>query len=604
MLNARSGRCPSSIAAASAGRLGRGAGQSSAQQPNIPTNLASAIRHAVGGAAAPAQPNAAAVRVMHADCADGRSRRNQPMQLRTLLLASALAFAAVPMADAKTFKWANDGDTNSMDPYGRQETFLLSFDQNIYDPLVRRDARFKLEGALAKEWKQVAPTTWRFNLRPGVKWQDGTPFTADDVIFSYERASGPGSNVGSDFVSVKELRKIDDLTVEFETKVVDPVFVEQITAWGIMSKAWATAHNAQKSADLIKNEENFATRNAMGTGPFMLKSREPDVRTVLVANPNWWDKMPGNVTEAIFNRIANDSTRVAALLSGEVDFVYTVPPQDVERIRHSAGMKIDEKAELRTVYLGFDVARPELLESSVKGKNPFQDKRVRRAFYLAIDVEAIKKNVMQGQSHPSTLMVGPGVNGYNPKLDVRAKYDPEAAKKLLAEAGYPNGFSTGMDCPNDRYVNDARICQTVASMLAKIGIKVELLAQTRAKYFAKILGPGYNTSFFMLGWTPITSDAHNAFESLLHTRNVEAKIGNFNVSGYSNPKFDQLTDAIKSELDSEKRLLMIDDANKIIKDDLPTIPLHQQVIIWAMRKNIEVKQLADNFFPLRFVTVK
>ncbi|HYM33669.1 MAG TPA: ABC transporter substrate-binding protein [Candidatus Cybelea sp.] len=529
------------------------------------------------------------------------------MRLRSILLAGAMAFAAAAAAapaGAVTFKWANDGDSNSMDPYARQETFLLSFDQNIYDPLVRRGANFKLEPALAKDWKRVAPTTYRFNLRPGVKWQDGTPFTADDVIFSYERAAGPGSNVASDFVSVKEMKKIDDLTIEVETKVVDPVFVEQITAWGIMSKAWATAHNAQKTADLTKNEENYATRNAMGTGPYMLKSREPDVRTVLEANPNWWDKRPGNVTEAIFNRIANDSTRVAALLSGEVDFVYTVPPQDVERIRHTPGTKIEETPELRTVYLGFDVARPELLESNIKGKNPYQDKRVRQAFYLAIDVNAIQKNVMQGQSHPSTLMVGPGVSGYNEKLDVRAPYDPEKAKKLLADAGYPNGFETGMDCPNDRYVNDARICQAVVAMLAKINIKVNLLAQTRAKYFAKILGPGYNTSFFMLGWTPITVDAHNAFENLLHTRNVENKIGTFNVSGWSNAKFDSLVDTMKSELDSEKRLKMIDEANEIVKDELPTIPLHQQIIVWAMKSNVNVVETPDNFFQLRHVVVK
>ena len=527
------------------------------------------------------------------------------MMLRSLLLASALALvAAAPLAEAKTFKWANDGDVNSMDPYARQETFLLTFDGNMYEPLVRRDAKLKLEAALAKEWKQVAPTTWRFWLRPGVKWQDGTPFTADDVVFSYERARGPGSNIGSDFISVKEIKKIDDLTVEFETKVVDPIFVDQITAWGIMSKAWATAHNATHSADLTKNEENFATRNAMGTGPYILKSRDPDVKTVLVSNPNWWDKPKGNVTEAIFNRIANDSTRVAALLSGEVDYVYTVPPQDVLRIRKTAGMKIAETAELRTIYLGFDVARPELLESNIKGKNPFQDKRVRQAFYQAIDVQGIKKNIMEGQSHPTGLMVGPGVNAYDPKLDTRLPYDVAAAKKLLADAGYPNGFETGMDCPTDRYVKDGSICTAVANMLKKIGITVNLNAQPRLKYFAKILGPAYNTSFYMLGWTPATYDTHNAFVSLLHSRDPASHKGDFNVGGWSNARFDELTDAIGSEIDKTKRTAMIEEAQKIFKAEMPTIPLHQQEIIWAMRSNIDVTAMADDEFPLRLVTVK
>ena len=532
------------------------------------------------------------------------------MRLKSVLKASALAsMMALPLvlgsaAGAKTFKWANDGDVNSMDPYARQESFLLTFNGNMYEPLVRRDAHLKLEPALAVSWKQTGPTTWRFNLRPNVKWQDGTPFTADDVIFSYERASGPGSNIGSDFISVKTMRKVDDLTVEVETKVVDPIFVDQITAWGIMSKAWCEKHNAVHSADLTKNEENFATRNAMGTGPYVLKSRDPDVRTVLVANPTWWDKPKGNVTEAIFNRIANDSTRVAALLSGEVDYVYTVPPQDVERIRHTDGMKIAQTAELRTIYLGFDMARPELLESNVKGKNPYQDKRVRQAFYQAIDVNAIHKSVMQGQSHPTGLMVGPGVNGYDPKMDTRLPYDPAKSKKLLAEAGYPNGFETGMDCPTDRYVNDGRICQAVVAMLAKVGIKVNLLAQPRLKYFAKILGPGYNTSFYMLGWTPATYDVHNAFVSLLHSRDAASHKGDFNVGGWSNKAFDDLTDKIASETDHAKRNQEIAEAQKIFKAEMPTIPLHQQQIIWAMRKNIEVIPMADNEFPLRLVTVK
>jgi peptide/nickel transport system substrate-binding protein len=385
---------------------------------------------------------------------------DQFMRLRSLLLASALALVVgIPLAEAKTFKWAGDGDVNSMDPYARQETFLLTFDGNMYEPLVRRDAKLNLEAALATQWKQVAPTTWRFTLRPGVKWQDGTPFTADDVVFSYERARGPGSNIGADFISVKEIKKIDDLTVEFETKVVDPIFVDQLTGWGIMSKAWATAHNAVHSADLTKNEENFATRNAMGTGPYMLKSRDPDVRTVLVSNPNWWDKPKGNVTDATFNHIADDSTRVAALLSGQVDYIYAVPLQDVASIRKAANMKIAETAELRTIYLGFDMARAELLESNVKGKNPFQDKRVRQAFYQAIDIQGIKKNIMEGQSHPTGLMVGPGVGGYDPKLDTRLPYDVAAAKKLLADAGYPQGFSVGLDCPTDRYAKDGSICE-------------------------------------------------------------------------------------------------------------------------------------------------
>jgi peptide/nickel transport system substrate-binding protein len=524
-----------------------------------------------------------------------------------LLLATATAalLALSAPVDAKTFRFANDGDVNSMDPHARNETFLLSFTHNIYEPLVRRDKQLKLEGALAQKWSQPSPTVWRFELRPNVKWHDGSPFTADDVVFTLIRANSEGSNMRGHFASFKEVRKINDLTVEVETKYPDPVYADKLAQIAIMSKAWGEKNNATRSADLTKREENFATRNAMGTGPFMLKSREPDVKTVLVKNPNWWDKPEHNVDEVEFSVIGNDATRVAALISGQVDMVYTVPPQDVNRIGQTQGLKVVQNPELRVVFLGFDQWRDELLESSVKGKNPFKDVRVRRAFYQAIDVEAIKSRVMRGQATPVALMVAPGVNGYVQSLNVRPKYDPDAAKKLLADAGYPNGFEVGMDCPNDRYVNDEAICQAVVAMLARIGIKVNLNAQTRARYFAKILGPGYNTSFYMLGWTPgATYDVHNVFEQLMQTRNSQRRKGEFNVGNWSNAKFDELADKVEQETDKEKRDAMIAEAHKLHTDDIGHIPLHQQAIVWAVRSNIEVVQPSDNFFPLRYVTVK
>ncbi|MGB8842446.1 MAG: ABC transporter substrate-binding protein [Aliidongia sp.] len=523
----------------------------------------------------------------------------------TLGAAVLLALFWLGPVDAAVFRWANDGDVNSLDPYSRSESFLLSFNQNIYEPLARRDRDLKLEPALATAWVQTAPDVWRFTLRDGVKFSDGTPFSADDVEFSYQRVMSATSNLKSYFSTVKEFRKIDARTVEFVTKGPDPILPEELAVWAIMSKQWCAKNNAVTPADLNKiGEENFATRNAMGTGPFMVKERVPDVRTVLVPNPNWWDKPQHNITEAIFNRIQNDSTRVAALLSGEIDFIYTVPPQDVDRISQSAGLKIVQKPELRTVFLGFDQARDELLESSVKGKNPFKDIRVREAFYRAIDINAIKTKVMRGFSQPSALMIGPGVNGFDPALNDRPAYDPAKSKQLLAEAGYPNGFETGLDCPNDRYVNDEAICQAVVAMLARIGVKVDLLAQTRLKYFAKINPPAYNTSFYMLGWTPVTYDAHNALVVLAASRDPKSGRGDFNDGGFSYPEIDDLITRIQSESDIPKRLGQIDQVLKLVKDNYLYIPLHQQIVVWAMRDNVEVAQLADNFFPLRYVTVK
>ncbi len=527
------------------------------------------------------------------------------MRIRVAVFAAALGLAlSCAGASAAVFRWANDGDVNSLDPYARQETFLLSFDANMYEPLARRDRQLKLEPALATEWSQPQPDVWRFKLREGVKFSDGTPFNADDVIFSYHRALEPTSNIRSVFTTVQDVRKIDDYTVEFVTKGPDPILPDEFTTWTIMSKAWCEKNHAEKPADLNKpSEEGFATRNAMGTGPFMVKERVPDVRTVLVPNPNWWDKPQHNITEAIFNRIQNDSTRVAALLSGEIDFIYTVPPQDVERIGNTSGLKILQTPELRTVFLGMDQARDELLESSVKGKNPFKDIKVREAFYRAIDINTIKTKVMRGFSAPTAEMIGPGVNGFDPALNERPSYDPAKSKELLKEAGYPDGFEVGMDCPNDRYVNDEAICQAVVAMLAKVGVKVNLLAQTRIKYFAKINPPDYNTSFYMLGWTPATYDAHNTIVALEATRHPPG-IGDFNNGGFSYKEIDDAMHAIQSETNKEKRQALISDELKFVKDNYLYIPLHQQVVVWAARSNVDVAQLADNYFPLRYVTVK
>jgi peptide/nickel transport system substrate-binding protein len=522
----------------------------------------------------------------------------------------ALLLGATPVigthaVSAATLRWANDGDVNSMDPYARQETFLLSFMQNIYEPLVRRSKDLKVEASLATEWKQTAPDVWRFKLRQGVKFSDGTPFNADDVIFSYQRIKQPTSALNSNVATVADLVKIDDYTVDFHTKGPDPILPEELTGWGMMSKVWCEKNNASIPADLGKvTEENFATRNAMGTGPFMLKERVPDVRTVLVANPTWWDKPVGNLTEAIFTRIANPSTRVAALLSGEIDFVYTVPPQDVDRIATTAGTKIIKSPELRTIFLGMDQMHDELPESSVKGKNPFKDEKVREAFYRAIDEKTIVAKVMRGQAEATALMIAPGINGFDKSLNERPAYDPAKSKKLLADAGYPNGFETGMDCPNDRYVNDEAICQAVAAMLAKVGIKVNLLAQTRLKYFGKVGSPNYNTSFYMLGWTPSTYDVHNMLASLVGTRVPGSGIGDNNDGGVSNAEIDDDIKGIQSETDQAKRQALISKALAVIKDQYLYIPLHQQVVVWAARSNVDVVQMADNFFPLRFVTVK
>ncbi len=526
------------------------------------------------------------------------------MKMLRLLSLPALLLATVCIARpaaAVSFRWANDGDVATMDPDMLQETVQLSFLSNIYEPQVRHDNELKQEPGLAATWEHTGPSVWRFHLRPNVKWQDGSPFSADDVVFSVKRIQSPTSAMRAPMSMVKEARKVDDLTVDFETKDPDPILPQEVTNFFIMSKAWCDAHGASEPV-LLGKADNYAVHNAMGTGPYQLVSREPDRKTVVEKNPAWWDKLPGNVDHVEFDVIGSASTRVAALLSGEVDMIYTVPPQDMKRIAAAPGLRLIQHPELRTIYLGFDLTRDELASSDIKGKNPFKDQRVRQAFAAAIDEDLIASKVMLGLAHPTWLMWGPGVNGYDPKLDVRPKPDLAKAKQLMAEAGYPNGFKVAFDCPNDRYVMDEQICTAISSMLARIGVKIDLLAQTKAKYFAKILAPKYDTDFFMLGWTPATYDAHNALYSLLGTRSGGR--GEVNVSGYSNPALDELIQKIGVETDETKRNGLIDDAATILQHDLPTIPLHQQVIVWAAKSNVEVAQLADNFFPFRYITVK
>jgi peptide/nickel transport system substrate-binding protein len=524
--------------------------------------------------------------------------------LRVIATAAAVwvtaSMVAAPAA-AAVYRFADQGDAVSMDPHSLNESLQLTITGNVYEPLVGRGKKLELIPLLATSWKQTSPTVWRFTLRPNVKFHDGSPFTADDVIFSYQRSKAEGSDMKTKVAPVVEVRKIDDLTVDFVTKDPFPILPDTINTWYIMSKAWCEKNNAAEPVDVRKGKENAATLRANGTGPFMLKSREPGVRTVFVPNPAYWDKIESNITEATFTPIKNDATRVAALISGDIDMMEPVPLQDVDKLKAAPNINVLQGPELRTIFLGMDQSRDELLFSNIKGKNPFKDKRVRQAFYQAIDIEAIKSRIMRGASTPTNLMIAPGIRGFVPDMNKRLPYDPVAAKKLMVEAGYPNGFEVGMNCPNDRYVNDAQICQAIAAMLARIDVKIDMMAETKVTYFPKILSR--NTSFYMLGWTPDSYDAQNAIYALLMSPAPNGQ-GLFNLGSYSNKRVDELGAAIASELDQTKRNAMIAELFKIHGDEFGTLPLHQQALAWAAKKNIELVQLADNTNLLKWTVVK
>ena len=521
--------------------------------------------------------------------------------MTTLTATAVLALlTAMSSVGAVTLKIANQGDATSLDPHSLQESLQLTVTGNVYEPLVTRGADFKLTAALATSWKQTAPTVWRFDLRKNVQFHDGTPFTADDVIFSYDRARGEGSDVKSYVGQIKQINKIDDHTIDVVTTQPFPILPDLITNWYIMSKKWCEANQATRPVDRRKGIENAASFRTNGTGPFRARERQPNVRSVFTRSPNYWGKIDSNVDEVIFNVVGNDATRVAALLSGEVDVMEPVPVQDVERIKRDGKLTVLQGPELRVIFLGMDQKRDELLFSNVKGKNPFKDKRVRQAFYQAIDVEAIRTRVMRNSAIPVALMIPPQVRGYAKDLDKRLPYDTEAAKKLMADAGYPNGFEVKMNCPNDRYVNDGEICQAVAANLSRIGVKINLEAETKGSYFPKILRR--DTSFYMLGWTASTVDVHNVLFPIMGTPGDGGR-GQFNLGAYSNPKIDALTDQVASEIDDTKRMAMIHEAMKLHQDDIGHIPLHQQTLNWAVRKGVTVVQLPDNFMPWKFIQV-
>jgi peptide/nickel transport system substrate-binding protein len=506
---------------------------------------------------------------------------------------------------AVTFRWSSQGDITTLDPHANNESFNNSQLGHLYDTLTWRGKDYAMKPGLATSWENVSPTKWIVKLRHGVKFHDGTPLTAEDVIFSHERAKTADSTFRLYANQAGTIRKIDDHTLEFTTPVPNPVMHESLGNISIMSKAWCEKNRSMRPQDFRAKEETYASRNGMGTGAWILVSYEPGVKTVFRKNPDWWGlkegHFEGNVDTVEYRPIANAATRMAALRSGELDFVLDPPVQDIERLRQDRSFRVWEGDEIRVIFLGFDQHRPELLYSDVKGRNPFQDIRVRKALYQAIDVEAIRMQVMRGLARPTAVMLpDPRGNSVPASLERRLPYDPATARKLLAEAGYPNGFGFTLNCPNDRYINDEKICLAITAMWAKIGVKAKLETMPRAQYFQKM--GKLDTSAYLLGWGGGSPDAIWILKPVLRSRNPQGA-GDGNYGDAKNPRLDELTDAIEGEMDTAKRNAMIHEAVKIIQDDVLRIPLHRQVIPWVSRANVSVHHRPNNFMTVMWVKV-
>ena len=515
---------------------------------------------------------------------------------------AALAFLllAAPAADAgaKVFRWSSVADHSSADPHGQNQIVNNAINGQVYEPLVKRGKKLEVTPGLAESWSQVSPTVWRFNLRKGVKWHDGSAFTADDVVFSIKRAQGDTSTFRVFARAVGEPRRIDDFTVEFTTPMPNPVMLETLALVQTMSKSWCEKHNVQRAQDFAKKEETYASRNAMGTGPYTLVSREPDVKSRFKRNPNWWGKFEGNVDEIEYTTVKSDATRMSALAAGDLDLVLDPPLQDIERLARDPRIRIYREPENLVFFLGMDQSRDELLYSDLKGRNPFKDRRVRLALYQAIDTDAINRVVMRGLAVPAALILpNPEAAGVPAELNKRFAYDVAAAKRLLAEAGYPNGFSTVIDCQNVR----ESVCTAIAGMLARIGVNVRVNSLQNARYFAK--GQARDTSFFLLGWGGPNTDAIFTLQPLLHGRNEKGD-GDYNWGDYRDAKMDALIDQAKVEMDGAKRQALIDEALKMVRDNVYLIPIHRRMAPWASRANVQVVVRPDSWVEASWVTIR
>jgi peptide/nickel transport system substrate-binding protein len=518
--------------------------------------------------------------------------------MRTWLAILALVVAP---AHAVTLKWAAQNDILTMDPHSQNHATTHAIMQYTYEGLTRYSKDYQIEPCLATSWDKVSETQYRFHLRKGVKFHDGSPFTADDVVFSFGRIKQPQGTNQIYVAGIKEVKKVDDNTVDLILEGPHPLLLKNIVDFRIMSKSWSEKNRSQSIQDYSKREETYASRNTNGTGPYIIKGWEPDKRILMTVNKEWWGKLDGNVTDVIYTPIKSDATRVSALLSGEVDLVTDLPTQDVERLRKESALKVLDGHEVRTIFIGLDQHNDELKYASTKGKNPFKDVRVRKALNMAVDREAIRKVTMRGLSIPAGIMIAPGVHGHSKDIDVVPKFDTAGAKKLLAEAGYPDGFEFTLDCPNNRYVNDEKICQALVSMWAKAGLRVRLNAMPFATYIPKLLN--FDTSAYMLGWGVPTFDGLYTLQSLVHTKTTGAD-GSFNQGRISDKKLDEIIDQMKVETDTKKRDALLKQGLEITRDQAYYVPLHHQMRPWAMKKGVSIVYSLDDRPQARFATVK
>ena len=495
-------------------------------------------------------------------------------------------------ASAETLAIGLASDVTSIDPQWNNSGPNVSLATHIFEPLTLTDRNGRLIPGLAVGWRAVDPLTWEFKLRPGVKFHDGSPLTADDVVFSIERPKtlqGSPASFASFVRPITAVKAVDRETVRITTSSPHVLVPYDLNSIFIVSK---------KAAQSATNGDFDAGRAAIGTGPYKLVSFRRGDRIELARNDAWWGNganvRPG-WDRVVFRMLASDAARIAALLSGDVDAIENVPTADVARIAGDAHFGVVRQTSWRTIFWHMDQYRdvtPFATDKTGKplAKNPFKDPRVRLAVSKAINRDAIVSRVMEGQAVPASNLVSPGIFGYDADIKVEA-YDPAGAKKLLAEAGYPDGFMLTVHAPNNRYVNDARIAETVAALLSRVGIVTKVQTQPWISYLPHARAAEYTMA--LVGWGSSLGDS--TVKNHLGTVDEQKGYGAWNFGRYSNPEVDRMLDHDFTLFDDRARETAAKAVAALALKDNPVIPMHHEVAIWALKRGLAYPGRVDQF---------
>lgn len=514
-----------------------------------------------------------------------------------LLVATMLAFSAV--AQEPTIGLS--ASVTSIDPHYHNLTPNVSVSSHIFDRLVHQDERQHLVPGLATEWKPVDDTTWEFKLRQGVKFHDGTDFDAADVVASLKRVPwvpNSPSSFATYTKSIVETQVVDPYTIRFKTAQPAPLLPIDLSTVFIISSKYETAPTGDFNSG----------KAAIGTGPFKFVEYQPGDRIVLARNDGYWGPKPA-WPRVTLKLITNAAARVAALLSGDVQMIEAVPSPDLPRLRSTPDISVAQITGFRVIYLHVDSARDQTPFATDKAgavlpNNPLKDRRVRQAISKAINRPSIVDRLMEGTAIPAGGLLPDGFFGVSPKLKPDT-FDPEESRRLLAEAGYPNGFGLTIHGPNDRYPNDEKILQAIGPMLSRVGIDTKVVTQPWATFAQQASAPAYSFSVMLVGWGSDTGEVSSPLRSLLATVNPESGMGASNRGRYSNPKMDAVLSRAMATVDDAKRDKLLQEASEIAIGDYGIIPLHYQINYWATRKGfnytarVDERTLAQSLLPAK-----